>query len=661
MNFTATYSPDDNKLRLYASSRLDAELYARVKAAGFKWAPKQELFVAPMWTPQRADLCEELAGEIEDEDKSLCERAEERAERFDDYSDKRAQDYERTSNAVKTLADGIPLGQPILIGHHSERHARKDAERIENGMKKAVKMWETSQYWKSRAAGALMHAKYKELPAVRARRIKGIEADKRKQEKNIAEYERALKLWNLVDQPEKWKAKTDGTVSTREDRARQVANMTSLRVSTVNADGTTCAYGGWSAYDVLRPEDERYKACPAVSIDEVIAKANSTYPRYIAHARRWIDHYNNRLEYERAMLAEAGGLVSDQHKFEVGGKVLRRGQWFTILKVNPQSVTVSGHWATTVTFDEIKDYQAPTAEHSAAVAKAMKTPPLCNYPGEGFRHMTKAELDAEACRKWSDFPKTKRIAATDTHGAHRVQQTRAQGKQWDYVGVYITDAKRKDPPPKDADPAPLDTKPVRAFEQPTYTRRQESTPAEVDAMRDAVKTGVQIVTAPQLFPTPRDLAQRVADMADVQPGHDVLEPSAGTGMLIGALGGRMFGHNPDCGSVMAVEINRDLAQRLQAEFPLTTVHCCDFLECGGIGLYDRIVMNPPFENGSDIKHIQHARKFLRPGGRLVAICANGPRQREQLMPLADHWEDLPAGTFKAAGTNVNTALLVIGA
>jgi hypothetical protein len=62
-----------------------------VKAAGFKWAPKQELFVAPMWTPQREDLLLELCGEIDDEDTSL-ERAEQRAERSEEYSDKRGAD-----------------------------------------------------------------------------------------------------------------------------------------------------------------------------------------------------------------------------------------------------------------------------------------------------------------------------------------------------------------------------------------------------------------------------------------------------------------------------------------------------------------------------------------------------------------------------------------
>ena len=46
---TATYDPADNKLRLRSTSRLDPDLYARVRAAGFIWAPKQDLFVAPMY------------------------------------------------------------------------------------------------------------------------------------------------------------------------------------------------------------------------------------------------------------------------------------------------------------------------------------------------------------------------------------------------------------------------------------------------------------------------------------------------------------------------------------------------------------------------------------------------------------------------------------
>ncbi len=80
--YRATYSPDDNKLRLYAVSRLDPETYKKVHDAGFRWAPKQALFVAPAWTPGREDVLLSLAGEIEDEDSTLAERQEARAERF---------------------------------------------------------------------------------------------------------------------------------------------------------------------------------------------------------------------------------------------------------------------------------------------------------------------------------------------------------------------------------------------------------------------------------------------------------------------------------------------------------------------------------------------------------------------------------------------------
>lgn len=71
MIIDATYSAEDNKLRLYCSERLDSDLYSRVKEAGFKWAPKQDLFVAPRWTPAREDLCLELAGDISAEQSTL--------------------------------------------------------------------------------------------------------------------------------------------------------------------------------------------------------------------------------------------------------------------------------------------------------------------------------------------------------------------------------------------------------------------------------------------------------------------------------------------------------------------------------------------------------------------------------------------------------------
>jgi 16S rRNA G1207 methylase RsmC len=120
---------------------------------------------------------------------------------------------------------------------------------------------------------------------------------------------------------------------------------------------------------------------------------------------------------------------------------------------------------------------------------------------------------------------------------------------------------------------------------------------------------------------------------------------------------------------VAVEHNAALADGLREQQRRTLyatpenfhVECADFLDLtpAHIGKFDVVVMNPPFENAVDVRHIQHARGFLKPNGVLVAICARGPRQIAALQPEAEHWEELPAGTF--AGTSVNAAILTMRA
>ncbi|EHW1391827.1 hydrolase, partial [Salmonella enterica] len=107
--YRATYSPDDNKLRLYAALRLDDETYQKIHAVGFRWAPKQELFVAPAWTPAREDVLLSLAGDIEDDDNTLFDRQEQRADRFSGYSEKRAGESEQTLAQVDALASAVPF------------------------------------------------------------------------------------------------------------------------------------------------------------------------------------------------------------------------------------------------------------------------------------------------------------------------------------------------------------------------------------------------------------------------------------------------------------------------------------------------------------------------------------------------------------------------
>lgn len=55
--------------------------------------------------------------------------------------------------AARRIADGIPLGQPILVGHHSERGHRRDIARIDSGMRRGVEEQKLSAHHASKAAG----------------------------------------------------------------------------------------------------------------------------------------------------------------------------------------------------------------------------------------------------------------------------------------------------------------------------------------------------------------------------------------------------------------------------------------------------------------------------------------------------------------------------
>lgn len=662
MSMNATYSPEDNKLRLYSISRLDAETYERVKANGFKWAPKQEVFVAPMWTPAREDLLLDLCGEIGDEDTSLVDRAADRADRFEEYSGNRAKDAAAAHGQVQAITDHIPFGQPILVGHHSERHARKHAERIENCMRKAVQMWETSEYWKQRASGALRHAKYKELPAVRHRRIKSIEADKRKSERELADAEKYLAAWQ----------KPDLTMQ----QAKNIANYDHAARCYPLADFPRQPPA--SQYEGLMG---LYSALDGgvISVAQAQEIATASNQRVIKRCRRWLDHYENRLSYERAMLGEQGGIAADKFDIQPGGRVLIDGEWLLVKRVNRKagqvlSVTTAARFVPTRGIEEVQNYQAPSDEQAAAAKAASKLPPMCNYPGEGYLHMTKADWDkthadykgsrelGEGAKRPGGYrPDVKNADdSAEKFGRHRVRVVVRGGS---LQPVFISDAKRSDPPALGLVAAApvLDARPIPADDAAPVKVHQPKPEAEpFHAMREQLKAGVQVVSAPQLFPTPAELACRMVQLADIQAGQAVLEPSAGTGRILAAI------CQVESSTVRtAVEINQPLCTQLRRNDPGAHVVHTDFLEWDGgtQGFYDVAIMNPPFENGADIKHIKHAYSMLKPGGRLVAICANGPRQREQLMPLVDScggdWEDLPEGTFANEGTKVRTALLVL--
>jgi hypothetical protein len=159
----------------------------------------------------------------------------------------------------------------------------------------------------------------------------------------------------------------------------------------------------------------------------------------------------------------------------------------------------------------------------------------------------------------------------------------------------------------------------------------------------------------------------------------ILEPSAGTGNLARRLTAertdyedirRREGKHQYRALVDCVEIQPELATALREEGIYRKVHTCDFLQMrpDQNRLYDRVVMNPPFDLERDIDHVVHALKFLKPDGQLHAIMSAGTEFRETkkakafrdlMSEMHASWRDLPAGSFSEAGTNVNTVIVRI--
>lgn len=177
---------------------------------------------------------------------------------------------------------------------------------------------------------------------------------------------------------------------------------------------------------------------------------------------------------------------------------------------------------------------------------------------------------------------------------------------------------------------------------------------ECIADRHTNGTAPQAIAVHQLFQTPAPLAAELVALLNLQPGSRVLEPSAGLGRILDALAP----FQPS--EVVAVETAAPCAAELFKREGITLKQR-DFLtvQPEELGTFDAVAMNPPFTMRADIRHILHALKFLRTGGTLAALCMDTPHREKALRHMAATWQQVPAGAFRAEGTNVPTVLLTI--
>lgn len=82
------------------------------------------------------------------------ERKEKRIDRMEAHAARAQAESAAASHTAHEIMQHIPPGQPILVGHHSERHHRRDLDKIDRNMRKSIEADEKAAYYASRAASA---------------------------------------------------------------------------------------------------------------------------------------------------------------------------------------------------------------------------------------------------------------------------------------------------------------------------------------------------------------------------------------------------------------------------------------------------------------------------------------------------------------------------
>ncbi|WP_431928736.1 DUF3560 domain-containing protein [Nonomuraea jabiensis] len=207
------------------------------------------------------------------------------------------------------------------------------------------------------------------------------------------------------------------------------------------------------------------------------------------------------------------------------------------------------------------------------------------------------------------------------------------------------------PPPPSPAPAP---------------RKIQVPKVDVDELAAKIQAAaVEVPRDSEAFFSPPVVVERVMEEAELERGMTVLEPSAGNGALAKAAAAE------GC-EVHCVERYPKLSARLLDVPGIVGLTTGDFLEVQPDQYpmrFDRVVMNPPFSKGQDIQHVTHALRFLKPGGRLIAVMAAGvlhhtfktaERFRTLVEERGGRFEPLPPDSF-APATSASAVVVVIPA
>lgn len=227
------------------------------------------------------------------------ERLAERADALDARAERKTGERDAAFGVVDQISDLIPLGQPILVGHHSEGRHRRDLAKMDNNLRKGVEAGREAR------------------EAARSAEIARLSASGRESRTTVANRVETLRAEMAVDLRALWGVPADMRHLPWQQVAKVAQRLTG-RGGPVDQDS------------------ERGK--------ELIER---------------ITDVTDRRRYWAEVLAGMPGV--DPGKVSKGDAVQWRGQWYPVVRKNAKSVSVpsivGGSWTDTLKYDELTGHR----------------------------------------------------------------------------------------------------------------------------------------------------------------------------------------------------------------------------------------------------------------------------------------------------------------
>ncbi len=234
-----------------------------------------------------------------------AERQQDRAQALSDKAERHTTAAYAAQEHARQLADRVPFGQPILVGHHSEGRMRRHAQRVHAAMDATAAAATLAEETQRRAAVAAIGTSAKYHPVTVANRIGTLTAEKNRITRSLDGHTRTIAVMN------------DGT---RHVETTPAASGTHRDQLTEHLAVVTDQLSYWHT----------------VRTQQITAGETT-------------DH--------------GPGTISK------GDAVKIRGQWYEVARVNKKTVTVPsslGNWTDTAPYHHIQDHKAATAPHTDA-------------------------------------------------------------------------------------------------------------------------------------------------------------------------------------------------------------------------------------------------------------------------------------------------------